>query len=203
MPRKLLFWTALLVLALLCAAAGWLFWPTSNTMVRAAKAGDLTTMKWCKRLGVSLEEPERWGWHNGPGDTPLTAAAFAGRDAVITWLIENGVDVNQVDGHHSTAIKKAVNGNRLGACHLLLKAGARPNLVTKREHSTSTDNWTALDWALQGLDYPYPGEDPRVTQQIIVLLRQHSAWENGRGSYDRRNQKSIGNPSHLEETRMQ
>jgi serine/threonine-protein phosphatase 6 regulatory ankyrin repeat subunit B len=64
---------------------------------------------------------------SGPGQTPLIAAAGAGRAGVVSLLIDAGAQVDQVDVHKLTPLMHACHYGHLDVVLLLLNRGASPD----------------------------------------------------------------------------
>jgi hypothetical protein len=73
---------------------------------------------------------------NTLGQTALMIAAEKGINAVVTWLVEQGVDINQQSKFSKmTALYYAVSNNREDTVELLLNNGADPNIATSYQHT--------------------------------------------------------------------
>ena len=151
----------------------WLWWPDANKLNRFAKSGDTEGVRLCLRLGVDPNAPEKWGWYNSDGQTPLTAAALFGHLEVARLLLKSGADPNLRDSGPEypaeTPLSRAAMHGHLEFCRILLEAGADPNIPTNPKQHGDPGNWTALDWALQGNQ-----------TSVVELLRQHDGRESGR-----------------------
>jgi serine/threonine-protein phosphatase 6 regulatory ankyrin repeat subunit B len=64
---------------------------------------------------------------SGPGQTPLIAAAGAGRAGVVSLLIDAGAQVDKVDVHKLTPLMHACHYGHLEVVLLLLNKGASPD----------------------------------------------------------------------------
>lgn len=96
-----------------------------DSLIRAARRGDLEAAGRALRRGADIDEPV-----DGLG-TPLIQAAAAGKLEMIEYLIENGADVNQVATGKSrphdllqTALATAARAGHLEIVRVLLNAGA-------------------------------------------------------------------------------
>lgn len=122
-----------LLLGLLVAVAGiaiFLWWPDANRLTGYSIKGDIKGVRLCKRLGVDVNEPSRWGWsHGNAGETPLTAAAQNGRVDVVRYLLEHGAKINQPDGFGDTAIINACFSGDLSLVELLVEEGGDPAFI--------------------------------------------------------------------------
>ena len=66
--------------------------------------------------------------HGGRG-TPLQAAVVLGHTAIVRFLLEQAVDVNIRDKHHSTPLHEASGSGNLDIMQLLLSGGANVNAL--------------------------------------------------------------------------
>lgn len=164
--RKKVLWCVGTLLVLLCCLVAWHAYPDINTLTRAAGEGDERKTRFCLLLGVNPDQPSRYGYRrHASGDTPLTAASFAGQREIVRIIIDHGVDVDLRSGGKrspgSTPIADAAIGGNLEVCRGLLAAGADPNRLCS-PHQTS--KWTALDGAVAA-GHP----------DIAALLKEHGA----------------------------
>ena len=132
------------------------------------------------------------------GTTPLMLAAAKGRDNVISFLLGNGMDINEVDNDGGTALNYAVIAKQVSSAGLLILSGVeleskRPDGITplmsaiqlsspEMVHTLTTtrqainakaeDGWTALYFAVRR-------QDPSI---LNLLLRQ-GACKNTIDSY--------------------
>lgn len=86
--------------------------------------------------------------------TPLMVSACEGKFALASDLLEQGADINEVDGNGATALIYAVLNDQEGVARLLLERGADPLISTMKGR-------TALDVA-----------EERDNEQMVSLLRQ-------------------------------
>jgi ankyrin repeat protein len=100
-------------------------------LMGAALSGHLNIVRKLHAQGAALESP---GW------TPLIYAATGGHDAVVLYLLDQGVNVNAVSPNGTTALMMAVREGRVSTFDLLLRRGADVN--HRNENGVS-----ALDWA--------------------------------------------------------
>ena len=89
---------------------------------------------------------------DGAGWTPLIYAATGGHDAVVTYLLTEGANVNAVSPNDTSALMMAVREGKQSTVTLLLAKGAN---VNQRNHNGAT----ALAWALRG-------NEPAMTEQL-------------------------------------
>jgi ankyrin repeat protein len=72
-----------------------------------------------------VDKPDDNGW------TPLMhAAACQGREAIVEFLLNQGVDLNTKDGEWETPLFKVVSPGGEATARLLLEHDADPNLAT-------------------------------------------------------------------------
>lgn len=94
-------------------------------------------------LGLSmanLEEeiclhPEDVNTSDVMGRTPLAWAACRGDDRAIVTLLSHGAEVNTLDVHHSGVVGHAVDRSYVTCVHLLLEAGADPDIASTHDHA--------------------------------------------------------------------
>ncbi len=125
---------------------------------------------------------------NLQGTTPLMLAAAKGNIDVISFLLQNGVDVNEVDLSFASAIEYAIATNKINSVDLLILSGIdlstkkpdgiTPLMIAVQQGSpqmirslTSTkqaindkaeDGWTALYFAIRR-------EDPHILHHLLRL----------------------------------
>jgi len=125
--RAILGWFALGLLVAVAFIGISLWWPDSDRLTGYSAKGDIAGVRLCKRLGVDVNEPSRWGWrHECTGETPLTAAAQNGRVDVVRYLLEHGAQINQPDGFGDTAVINACFSGDLSLVELLVGEGGDP-----------------------------------------------------------------------------
>lgn len=108
----------------------------------------ITHLKTSEKLALMKEDLNRYPWlaniRNTRGATPLMYIAelsFARKDAsvdayaIAKVLIDKGADVNAQDVNGRTALSRAVNEEDDAMISLLLKAGARVDLVDKQKRT--------------------------------------------------------------------
>ena len=89
---------------------------------------------------------------NPNGWTPLIYAATGGHDAVATFLLQRGADINAVSPNGTTALMMAIREHRLDTARLLIGRGADVN-------HRNQDGASAIDWARRGLSEAAPCRD--------------------------------------------
>ncbi|HEY2818396.1 MAG TPA: ankyrin repeat domain-containing protein [Casimicrobiaceae bacterium] len=100
----------------------------------AALNGQLEIVRRLRMQGAELE-PRGW--------TPLIYAATGGHDAVVTYLLDQGANINGQSPNGTTALMMAVRESRGSTFDLLLRRGA--DVQRRNENGAS-----ALDWAKRG-----------------------------------------------------
>ena len=94
--------------------------------------GDL--VKTLRTRGASID---------GTGWTPLIYAATGGQDAVVTYLLAEGANVNALSPNGTSALMMAVREGKVSTATLLIARGADVNVRNQ-------NGATALAWALRG-----------------------------------------------------
>jgi hypothetical protein len=90
-----------------------------------------------------LNQPYADDWSNYK-NTPLMTASAAGHDAIVSFMIQSGVDLHaKGETNGSAAIHSASGNGRLSTAKILLAAGANPEAKTK-------EGSTPLRWAIYG-----------------------------------------------------
>ncbi|MCX5753137.1 MAG: ankyrin repeat domain-containing protein [Candidatus Krumholzibacteria bacterium] len=88
----------------------------------AARRGNLDVLKQLVAAGLSLScGPDQWG------ATPLGGAAQRGQMEVMTFLLENGANPNEVPPDGESPLMNAAGAGKRDAVRLLLDKGADPN----------------------------------------------------------------------------
>src|SRR5439155_3993852 len=85
---------------------------------------------------------------NTSGSTPLHIAANRGTEAIVTFLLANGAQVNIQNNNGDTPLLRALKNRDKNTAILLLKAGADPALTNEAGES-------AFDLAQQFNTYLY------------------------------------------------
>ena len=77
--------------------------------------------------GADVNAIAHFGWHSEfESDSVLTTAMAFGDATMVKILIERGTDVNMMNGHGETPLKKAESLGKQDIVKLLVTAGARP-----------------------------------------------------------------------------
>ena len=119
---------AVFVLVLMIVLKVW--WPDANQLTTYARKGDLEGVEFCRRLGVDLNEPSRWGWNlKNNGKTAMTAAAESGKTDVVKYLLQHGAEINRADGFGLTPMMGACFSGELALVEFLYEEGADPTLA--------------------------------------------------------------------------
>ena len=100
--------------------------------------------------------------------TGLSRAASAGNTAVVSGMLELGVDINKVDGKYGTALGAAVSGGHKETVLMLLEQGASVMRVGGWYHTALGTYPTALDSAAS------PGRDKDVQTGLLTLLAEYA-----------------------------
>jgi ankyrin repeat protein/L-ascorbate metabolism protein UlaG (beta-lactamase superfamily) len=88
----------------------------------AARRGDVEVLKQLVAAGLSLNcGPDQWG------ATPLAGAAQRGQIDVMTFLLDNGANPNEVPPDGQSPLMNAAGAGKRDAVRLLLDKGADPN----------------------------------------------------------------------------
>ncbi|MBS2036971.1 ankyrin repeat domain-containing protein [bacterium] len=91
-----------------------------SALAEAACRGHLSVLQGLP--GVDLNAPDQYG------RTPLQAAALAGQEGVVEWLLQRGVELESKDQSGCTALWSAVASGRQSLVDRLLRAGANPDV---------------------------------------------------------------------------
>lgn len=90
----------------------------TDSLLLAAKLGDVVALKRAIASGVDLNQADSQGW------TPLFHAAHVGTTEAVELLINAGADVNKGSETGFTALFSAVLAGHVDAVRVLLNAGA-------------------------------------------------------------------------------
>lgn len=96
-----------------------------KAFIKAAKNGDIATLKTLLEEDSSLLEAK-----DKDGSTALHCAAWKGHQAVVTFLLASGANVNahnENDHWGTTALHAAAHANRTAIVQLLIDSGAEIN----------------------------------------------------------------------------
>ena len=116
----------------------------------AAWAGNLEVFRTIVEAGGDVERRRNTAWRpnggvRGRGNTPLHAAVMYRRTPIVQYLLDLGVDVNTPGEQGYTALHISTKFNYPELVELLLRAGARTDMITR-------DEKTARDLAVWGRD---------------------------------------------------
>ena len=127
--------------------------PAEDDVWKAAKRGDVAALERFAAEGASLDDPEP-----DSSTTPLAWAALQGHVAAAEWLLDNGAEVNALNGDGSTALHSAAFMGQAEIVRLMLERGADPNARHPNGalpiHSSRADPATTAYYVnLLGLSY--------------------------------------------------
>lgn len=113
----------------------------------------------------------------GPGNSPLSAAAYQQRLDVVRLLIERGADVNQGDNAGFTPLHLAAANGYLEIAGILLNAGADANSPTGAGGGARWGHKTPLELIVDENRRRDDGTvvPPQADAEMITVLRQHGA----------------------------
>jgi ankyrin repeat protein len=97
----------------------------SKQLIRAAKSGDIETMKALLATDAGLLDAR-----DKDGSTPLHCAAWKGHYEIVKFLLEAGADANAHNGNEhwgTTPLHAAAHANQANIAELLIEYGAEPN----------------------------------------------------------------------------
>lgn len=121
-----LFLTMLLMLAFKICQDAWhaeFGLSAAHRMIFAAEQGDKAMFAAVKNQGKTISD-KRIGSAAVVAYTPLMGAALNGRDEMVKFLLDEGVDLNKREWFGHTALMLAVKSGSVGAVRQLLDAGA-------------------------------------------------------------------------------
>ncbi|MEJ2601157.1 MAG: ankyrin repeat domain-containing protein [Anaerolineales bacterium] len=90
-------------------------------LIRAAREGDISTVKRLLNLGTTVDAKDEKGW------TALLYAAYEGREDVVAELIEKGASTNEKTPEKFTPLMEAAYNGSLRIVKMLLEHGAAVN----------------------------------------------------------------------------
>jgi hypothetical protein len=112
---------------------------------------------------------------DGYGRTPLINCVLNGDSDLVSWLIDQGADVNLQDKAGYSALHFAGQERAVEIASILLSKGANPNLIDIHGNSPL---WTAI----------FNAKHPSQEQGVVVLLLKCGAnpdWVNAHGKSPR------------------
>ena len=133
----------------------------------AARSGSVNATKLLLDAKAKIDKPNRWNDTplmlaslqgnldvvralvaananmNPKGWTPLIYAATGGHDAVATFLLQRGADINAVSPNGTSALMMAIREGHVETARLLIGRGADVN-------HRNQDGASAIDWARRG-----------------------------------------------------
>ena len=138
-----------------------------SAIMAAALSGHLELVKKLRAKGADID---------GAGWTPLIYAATGGHDAVVTYLLTEGANVNAESPNGTSALMMAVREGKGSTVTLLIARGANVN-------QRNQNGATALTWAQRGNE-----------QNIAAALKRAGA--NSGGARLRSRRRAIGGGRH-------
>jgi Ankyrin repeats (3 copies) len=94
----------------LFAAIVW-YWPTGDTLLRAARNGDLTTARNALLLGVDPNSVDVTGFYNSASESALSLAAAGNHLDVVSLLVDRGATVQEARSESNALMAAAGAGN--------------------------------------------------------------------------------------------
>lgn len=101
----------------------------NSTVIAALRAG------WPQLAATLIDNTRLQSQPNSKGSRPLHVAATRGYREIVDALLARKVDINAVDARGDTALMLAIRGKHAGVAGLLLKRGARHDLVNTKKKS--------------------------------------------------------------------
>ncbi|EPS44286.1 hypothetical protein H072_1729 [Dactylellina haptotyla CBS 200.50] len=129
-----------------------------NQLHKVCGKGDLDEAKACL-----AGEPELLNEADNAGYLPIHAAALAGHDGIVAWLIDRGAVVDKPAEDLSTPLLDAVENGHIDVVNILLENGADPRhrnkagqssvdiAMTQRQQLTDEDERTAMEQVEEAL----------------------------------------------------
>lgn len=96
---------------------------TADSLAFHASQGDLATTKTLLEAGVAPNE------RTSRGSFPLIDASWAGKQEVVSYLLDSKADVNAISSSQLTALSAAAKQKHGKLVELLLSRGANPNMA--------------------------------------------------------------------------
>ena len=114
--------------------------PPEPTMdiITAAAQGNIAELAANKHAGADLDAP------SDLRVTPLTMTAIAGQAEAARWLLDNGANVNSLNGDGSTALQAAAFLGRAEVANVLIDGGIDTS-IRNREGQSAAD-LAVFDW---------------------------------------------------------
>lgn len=110
--------------------------PPENQLQKAVVENDQAKVGDLLKEGVDINACSKWGWNLAiDGETALTAAAKSGHEELVVYLLDRAADINQLDGHGSSAIHNAVFSQKLSLVKYLHAKGA--DIMLMKDQSAS------------------------------------------------------------------
>eukprot|EP00941_MAST-03F_sp_MAST-3F-sp1_P004732 g4732.t1 len=115
----------------------------SPILTNAVKGGDIQ-----KVINVASQKPELLFMRDAAGDTPLTLALERKDFTIAKWLVQNPQAsgfVNQYGSAGVTALHMAVQAENYDLVHMLLEAGAHPDVKEIRDNEYTSGRYEKVD----------------------------------------------------------
>ena len=138
----------------------------------AAKKGNLDVLKLLKASGANIHAQR----HTGNGQNSIMSALNGSGDCdIVSWLIEQGVDVNYCDRDGFTAVHYAAQKGKVAALKLLKESGANIHVQNKdgcsaiMSVSAGTGDCDTLRWLIrEGIDVNHCHKDGHTALHIAA-----------------------------------
>jgi hypothetical protein len=131
-----------------------------TTLHEAALVGSMTIFRFLHQRGVDLGRRRLGSSSTTSGPAPLHYAARYNRGDMVSYILDNGFDLNAVDDQGFSALHLAVKYNYYDLAQNLLNRGIRTDLI-------SVDKRSLRDLAMMC------GKNPSDVQRWIELLDQY------------------------------
>ncbi len=153
------------------AQAGLGYSGRASALIRAAETGLVAMAEPMVKAGAPVDGPCACDG----GETPLWAAAVAGKTRMVEYLLDKGADPNVAAFHGATPLHAAVQRDRHDLVPLLLAAGADPHRLDGNGRSPA--DWARLT-ATRALaqEGPYLWTGVRVIDLFAPVRRGSRQW---------------------------
>jgi ankyrin repeat protein len=141
-PLKLILLLFILILATSCASG------SNKKLLKSAEMGNLSDVESALNSGANLEARE-----SRYGNTALHLAAFEGKQDVVVFLLDRGIDPNIQANDGITPLIAACRKGHLNIAKTLISKGANPNLadeagITPLMAAAYSDNYDLVRFLL-------------------------------------------------------